>query len=105
MSFGDVRHDESGKDHREVSSSRLHDFVLPTHVPLCSQEGGGVKMDALDFVNMRNEDLNITLVVVSSASCVIPHALTRVIGWSVLRCDFRLRHLHPSSIAERPERR
>jgi len=55
------------------------------------------------FLKERNGDLDVTLVVLSSAS---PHAsLTQVIGWSVPRCDLCLHHLHPSSTTDRPERR
>ena len=48
----------------------------------------------MEFLKKRDEDLNITLIIVSLAVGAGPRALTQCAGWSPLRSDFRLHHLH-----------
>lgn len=101
--FSDIpQHVESGPNHRtRVSPLTFHNFVLPTHLFLYSKKDeSGEKNLTKDFVKDRSDDLDVILIVVSSASCVSPHVLTGVIGWSVLLRGLRLHHLHPPRTTE-----
>jgi len=55
-----------------------------------------------DYIEKRDGDLNATLVPVSSASSMSAHVLNGA-GWSVIRCDFRVHHLHPPLARTRPK--
>ena len=48
-----------------------------------------------DYVKKYDEDLNTTLIFVRHLSCALEWYLTLLTGWSVLRCQFRLRHRYP----------
>ena len=58
-----------------------------------------------DFVRGRSEDLNIVLVVVSSADRLRQHVLTLGAGWPTLRRNLSLCDLRPTPTPVGPHRR
>ena len=57
-----------------------------------------------DFMKKYDEDLNTTLIFVRCMCRPGPRVLTRVTGWSILRCGFRLYHRGQLSTPTRPQR-
>jgi hypothetical protein len=55
-----------------------------------------------EFFKKHEEDLNTTLIFVSSASGFYGHVLTRVLGWSVLRRHVRIHHRSQLPAQARP---
>ena len=56
-----------------------------------------------EFDKRYDEDLNTTLIFVGLGSRVGVYLLTRITGWSVLRCHFCLHHPGPPTTPVRPK--